>query len=127
MCRLGRSARLRTVEVHEAMRRRTMVRSFREDPVDPQIVERIVRDALRSPTAGNTQGTAWVTLLGPAETAAYWSVTTDAAWRARNARRYEGMRRADAVLLAYSSPAAYVLSCAATITLPPRSIGSEST
>ena len=39
--------------------------------------DRILDAALRSPTAGNTQGTAWVVLEGPEETADYWDATTD--------------------------------------------------
>jgi nitroreductase len=95
------------VELHEALRRRAMVRSFSADTVDPTVVDRIVDDALRSPTAGNTGGTAWVILEGPEQTAAYWAATTDEEWR-RSALRWEGLRRAPVVLLAYTRPAAYV-------------------
>ncbi len=96
------------MELHEAIRRRAMVRSFSDEPVDRAVVRRLLEGALRSPTAGNTGGTAWVALVGPGETAAYWSATTDAHWRDRNHERFEGLRRAHVVLLAYSSPDAYV-------------------
>jgi nitroreductase len=100
---------LAPVELHEAIRRRAMVRSFSDDPVDRAVLDRIVQAALRSPTAGNTGGTAWVVLQGPAETAAYWESTTDPAWREGAGRaRWPGLRRAPVVLLAYSSAAAYV-------------------
>jgi nitroreductase len=84
-----------------------MVRSFRSDPVEPQIVQRIVTAALRAPTAGNTGGTAWVVLSGPAQTATYWDATTDADWR-RSSDRFAGLCRAPVVLLAYASAGAYV-------------------
>ena len=61
-------------------------RSFRTDPVDPEVVDRILLDALRSPTAGNTGGTAWVVLEGPEQTAQYFGATTDEEWQARNPR-----------------------------------------
>jgi nitroreductase len=96
------------MELHEAIRRRAMVRSFSPDGVDRALLERLLRAALRSPTAGNTGGTAWVVLEGPEQTAEYWDATTDEEWRARNAARFEGLRRAPVVLLAYSSPATYV-------------------
>jgi nitroreductase len=96
------------MELGDAIRRRAMVRSFATDPVDPALVRRILEAALRAPTAGNTGGTAWVALVGPAETEAYWSAATDAAWRARNPDRAAGLRRAPLVLLAYASPEAYV-------------------
>ncbi len=59
-----------------------MVRSFSTEPVDPAVVDRLVGGALRSPTAGNTGGTAWLVLQGPEETAVYFDATTDEDWRA---------------------------------------------
>jgi nitroreductase len=100
------AGKLCAVEFSDAVRQRAMVRSFAPDPVDLDVVERLLRAALRAPTAGNTGGTAWVALSG-AETAAYWDATTDEAWRA-GSPRWEGMRRAPVVLLAYASAAAYV-------------------
>ncbi len=96
------------MELHEAIRRRTMVRSFSSDPVDEGTLEAILGAALRSPTAGNTGGTAWVVLEGAAQTAAYFDATTDASWRAAHAEWSEGLRRAPLVLLSYTSPEAYV-------------------
>ena len=96
------------MEFHEVVRRRAMVRSFSSEAVDRPILDRILQAALRSPTAGNTGGTAWVVLEGDGETAAYWEATTDQAWRRRNPERYEGLRRAPVVLLAYSCADLYV-------------------
>jgi nitroreductase len=95
------------MELHEAIHRRSMVRSFAPDPVDPAVVDSIVRAALRAPSAGNTAGTSWVVLEGTTETALYWESTTDQAWRAMSAR-WPGLRRAPVVLLAYASAEAYV-------------------
>jgi nitroreductase len=95
------------VELHEAIRRRRMVRSFSTEPLGPGVLDGLLAAALRSPTAGNTGGTAWVVLEGPMETAAYWDSTTDQAWRARNPDRFGGLQRAPVVLLSYGSPAAY--------------------
>jgi Nitroreductase family len=64
--------------------------------------------ALRSPTAGNTGGTAWVVLEGPAQTSAYFDATTDEDWRRNYSNWSEGLQRAPVVLLAYASPEAYV-------------------
>jgi nitroreductase len=96
------------MELHEAIRRRSMVRSFSSEPVAENAVEQIVRAALRSPTAGNTRGTAWLVLEGPAQTATYFDATTDAHWRADHPKWSDGLRRAPVVLLAYTSPEAYV-------------------
>ena len=95
------------MELHETIRRRAMVRSFSTEPVDPAVVDTIVRAALRAPSAGNTGGTSWVVLEGAAQTSLYWDAVTDETWRATSARA-EGLRRAPVVLLAYASAEAYV-------------------
>jgi nitroreductase len=95
------------MDLHEAIRRRAMVRSFATDPVDPVVLEAIMQAALRAPSAGNTAGTSWVILEGPAETGLYWEATTDERWRATSARS-PGLRRAPVILLAYASADAYV-------------------
>ena len=84
-----------------------MVRSFSDEPVDPAIVDRLLDDAVRAPTAGNTGGTAWVVLEGPEEMGVYFDATTDPEWRSASAR-WEGLRRAAVVLLCYSSPDLYI-------------------
>jgi nitroreductase len=96
------------MELHDAIRRRSMCRSFSADPVGRALVDRLLGGAIRSPTAGNTQGTSWVVLEGDAQTATYWDATTDDAWRARNPDWFSGLARAPVVLLAYASPAAYL-------------------
>ncbi len=96
------------MELDEAIRRRRMVRSFSSQAVERAVLDRILHAALRSPTAGNTQGTAWIVLEGPGETAHYWDTTTDDAWRSRHVEWSHGLARAPVVLLAYSSPEAYV-------------------
>ena len=95
------------MELRDVVARRAMVRSFSTEPVEPAVVERILADALRSPTAGNTGGTAWVVLEGPAQTSRYFGATTDAAWR-QQSRRWEGLRRAPVVLLSYCSAELYL-------------------
>src|ERR1700733_6391939 len=100
--------RLRSVEFEDAVLRRHMVRSFATTPVDRAVVDRIGRQGLRSPTAGNTGGTAWIVLEGPEQTARYFDATTDAAWRSDHPRWHAGLRRAPVVLLAYASSALYV-------------------
>jgi nitroreductase len=97
------------VEFSEVVRRRAMVRSFDSAPLPVGVVDQIVAAALRAPSAGNTGGTAWVVLSGPAETALYWDSATDEAWRSgTGSSRFPGLRRAPVVLLAYSSASAYV-------------------
>ncbi len=96
------------MELHEAIRRRAMVRSFSSEPLDAGVVDRLLHAALRSPTAGNTGGTVWVVLEGTAQTSVYFEATTDEDWRRAYRNWIEGLQRAPVVLLAYTSPEAYV-------------------
>jgi nitroreductase len=96
-----------TVEVRDAVAARRMVRRFSGRPVPADVLDRLLRDALRAPTAGNTGGTAWVVLEGPDQTSRYWMSATTEAWRTRS-RRWDGLSRAPVVSLAVASPAAYV-------------------
>lgn len=96
------------MELHDTIKHRAMVRRFTDEAVEPETVRRLLNSALRSPTAGNSAGTAWVALTGTEETESYWSATTDPAWRDRNLQLFEGLRRAPVVLLSYCSPGVYV-------------------
>jgi nitroreductase len=95
------------VELSDVIRRRHMVRSFSDRPLDGGLVASLLDDVGRIPTAGNTQGVAWLVLTGPEQTEVYWRHTTTEPWRARS-RRWAGMRRAPVVALSLASPAAYV-------------------
>jgi len=94
------------MQLSEAIGRRRMVRSFAPDPVDPGLLGRLLDDALRAPSAGNTRGVSWLVLEGP-ETAAYWDHATTADWRASSAR-FAGLIRAPVVALSLCSPEAYL-------------------
>ena len=71
------------------------------------MVDRLLADALVSPSAGHTGGTSWLVLEGPAQTAVYWDTATTADWRTRS-RRYPGLSRAPVIALSLTSPGAYV-------------------
>jgi nitroreductase len=97
------------VDVHRALQARRMCRSFSPEPVDQAVLEGILGAALRSPTAGNTAGTAWVVLNGPDQTSSYWDATTDARWRTANPKWASGLMQAPVVLLSYASAEAYLV------------------
>jgi len=50
-----------------------MVRSFERRALPPEVVERILANARRAPSAGFSQGWAFLVLEGEAETARYWA------------------------------------------------------
>ncbi len=84
-----------------------MTRNFSGRPPAPGEVDRLLEGALRAPSAGNTQGRAFVVLEGVEETSRYWTATTDRAWRERSAR-YVGLARAPVIILPFADPDAYV-------------------
>ncbi|HVM40854.1 MAG TPA: nitroreductase family protein [Acidimicrobiia bacterium] len=63
------------MEFSEVVARRRMVRAFHDRPVDPAVVDRLLDLARRAPSAGFTQGTEFLVLEGPDQTAAYWDTT----------------------------------------------------
>jgi nitroreductase len=84
-----------------------MTRNFSGRPPGPGELDRLLEGALRSPSAGNTQGREFVVLEGTDETAQYWSATTDPAWRDRSPR-FAGLARAPVIVLPFADPDAYV-------------------
>lgn len=94
------------MELSEALRRRRMTRNFSGRPLQPGLVDDLLEAALRAPTAGNTQGRAFVVLEGPEETVLFWDATTDPAWRSASTR-FPGLSRAPVVVLPFVDPEAY--------------------
>ena len=62
------------MEFQDVVRRRKMVRNFDPDrPVPPEILDRILHNATRGPSAGFSQGQAFLVLQG-AELARFWQL-----------------------------------------------------
>ena len=54
------------------VRRRRMVRNYSPEPVDPAVLDRILENALRAPSAGFSQGWAFLVLDTPGDVARFW-------------------------------------------------------
>lgn len=94
------------VQLTDVVRRRRMVRNYSPDPVDPAVVERVLRNALHAPSAGFSQGWAFLVLDTAADVARYWTVT--AGDRLEKPDSWlRGMVRAPVVIVPMSSEAAY--------------------
>jgi nitroreductase len=93
------------MELSDAVAQRHMTRSFDGRPIPAAVVDRVVAAGLRAPSAGFTQGWAFVVLEGPEQTDAVWAVVEDAGRRSTSTRR--GRERAPVVVLALCSPAEY--------------------
>jgi nitroreductase len=94
------------MEFAEVVRRRRMVRNYTDEPVDPAVVERALRNATRAPSAGFSQGWAFLVLDTPDDVRRYWTVSTDGTDDPDSWLR--GMMRAPVVIVPCSSKAAYL-------------------
>ncbi|GAA4217281.1 nitroreductase family protein [Actinocatenispora rupis] len=64
------------MEFAEVLRRRRMVRAYDPDrPVPAEVRDRILRHALRAPSAGFSQGWAFLVLESPVDRARFWAAT----------------------------------------------------
>jgi nitroreductase len=96
------------MEFQDVVRRRRMIRNYAETPVDPAIIDRALSNATRAPSAGFSQGWAFLVLDTPDDVQRFWDATTDAEDRGDPDDWLTGMRRAPVVILPCSSKAAYL-------------------
>src|SRR5438477_2713305 len=94
------------MEFQEVVRRRKMVRSFVDRPLPEGALDRILANAQRAPSAGFSQGWAFVALEGPEQTARFWDVVADAEWRM--GPRGAGLVRAPALVIPLAHKQAYL-------------------
>jgi nitroreductase len=88
------------VELQDAIRTRRMVRTFDPDrPVPQEALDRILRNGTRAPSAGFSQGQAWLVLRGE-ELEKFWTYGLDAV--------SESVRSAPLVLVPFSCKRAYL-------------------
>ena len=96
------------MDFQEVVDRRRMIRNFADRPVDPAVVERALRNATHAPSAGFSQGWAFLVLDTPADVRRWWQVTTEPADLAAPDDWLSGMMRAPVVIVPCSSKAAYL-------------------
>ena len=84
-----------------------MIRRYADRPVEPAVLDRMLRNALRAPSAGNTSGWAFLVLDHPTDLQRFWEATTVADAGAPD-RWLSGMRTAPVVVVPLSSKAAYL-------------------
>jgi nitroreductase len=95
------------VEFRDVVRRRRMVRNYDPSrPVPPDVRDRILRHARRAPSAGFSQGWAFLVLEEPGDRERFWRAatpTTDA-WT----RWLRDMRTAPLIIVPHSNKSAYL-------------------
>lgn len=62
------------MEFQDVVRKRRMVRSFERRPVPPDVLERVLANARRAPSAGHSQGWSFLVLEGWDETRRLWDL-----------------------------------------------------
>jgi nitroreductase len=92
------------IEFREVVRRRRMVRQFDARPLPAGLLDRILADALRGPSAGFAQGFELLALEGPEETARFWTAAQPAD-RARE--KWPAVVEAPAIVVVFADEPAY--------------------
>lgn len=88
------------------VRRRRMVRNYQDRPLPAGALDRILANAARAPSAGFTQGWAFLALEGREQTEVFWSHTFDPERRASFA--HQGLFNAPAIVLPLVSRQAHL-------------------
>jgi nitroreductase len=94
------------MEFEQVVRSRRMVRTYQPDvPVPREVVDDLLDLAVRAPSAGNTQGWAFLVLSTPESRERFWNATTDASepdgWLQR-------IRTAPCLIICFSDKTAYL-------------------
>ena len=91
------------MEFRQVVRRRKMVRAFQDRPIPAEVVDRILEAGRRAPSAGFTQGFAFLVLDTPERTAKFWSaISSVPEWP------HERLRLAPLIVVPLASKQAYL-------------------
>jgi nitroreductase len=97
-----------TMEFQDVVRRRRMVRNYAEEPVDPAVVDRMLDNATHAPSAGFSQGWAFLRLDSPDDVQRFWRATTEPGDLDQPDSWLTGMMRAPVVIVPCSNKSAYL-------------------
>jgi nitroreductase len=90
------------MEFRSVVRRRKMVRTFVDKPVEADVLRRILEQGQRAPSAGYTQGFEFLVLEGAEQTGRFWEVTSG------DRSVLEGVRPAPVLIVPLASKKAYL-------------------
>jgi nitroreductase len=94
------------MEFRDVVHRRRMVRRYDDRPVDPAIVDRMLEHAIRAPSAGFSQGWAFLRLDTPEDVDRFWRSTSPDLGASNS--WLDGMRTAPVVIVPMSNRDAYL-------------------
>jgi nitroreductase len=97
------------MEFRDVLARRRMVRHYLDEPVDGEVLERVLAAGLRAPSAGFSQGYALLVIDQPDQRERFWSATAvdqdTASWPAETR---DGVMRAPVLVVTLSHKDAYL-------------------
>ena len=97
------------MEFSEVLRQRRMIRHYLDQPVDSEVVDRVLAAGLRAPSAGFSQGYALLVLESPEDRARFWEVTeTEPETASWPAETRAGVLRVPVIVVALSCKRAYL-------------------
>jgi nitroreductase len=97
------------MEFAEVVRKRRMVRDYDPDrPVPPEVRDRLLEHALHAPSAGFSQGWAFLVLESPEDLDRFWRATTSAEDEEAMSGWLVRMRRAPLLIVPLSHKRAYL-------------------
>lgn len=95
------------MEFQDVVRRRKMVRTFEDRPLPAGAMDRMLDNAVRAPSAGFSQGWAFLALDTPDATKSFWRATFPAGPE-RDGFAYPGLFAAPALIVPLSHKQAYL-------------------
>ena len=93
------------MEFTKALRNRRMIRAFSADPILPELVDSLLENSLRAPSAGNTSAVEFLVLEGQPHVNSYWDITL--AGDKRGAFRWQQLLDAPVLVLVTTRPDSY--------------------
>lgn len=94
------------MELADVLRGRRMCRNFSDRPVPPELVDRLLDRARRAPSAGHTQGWAFLVLEGREQVDQFWRADADPDWLEHPT--LPGVLRAPVIVMPLYSVRAYL-------------------
>jgi nitroreductase len=94
------------MEFQEVVLRRRMVRDFSEESVTRPLLDQLMANARRVPSAGYSQGLAFVVLTEPDQRRMFWQTTSGPGWRGES--ESEALTRAPVVIVPLANKQAYL-------------------
>lgn len=93
------------MEFQDVIRKRKMVRSFTDEPVTKEQVDRLLDNAIRAPSAGFSQGWGFLVIEEPEERQRFWELN----WPDREEDpRWPTMRKAPVIIIPMAHKQAYL-------------------